>query len=55
MWVILQGEAFGRSILVEGGSLALPAKGQLAIRTLNRIKAIAISIDLILAQGLNMQ
>lgn len=55
MWAMLQGGGVWKEHLIEGGSVVPPAKGQLAIRTLNLIKATAISIDLIWARGLNMQ
>ena len=46
----------GRSILIEGGTAIVPpGTRQPEIRTLSLIKAMTISIDLILAQGLNMQ
>lgn len=55
MWVILWREVFGGSILIEGRSVVLPGTRQFYIRTLDLIKVMTISIDLILAQGLNMQ
>lgn len=55
MWVILWREVFGRSVCRAGGAVLLPAiTGQPDIRTLNLIKAMTISIDLILARDLNM-
>lgn len=44
-----------RKHLSEGGTTGLPGARLLYVRTLNLIKAMTVSIDLILAQGLNMQ
>lgn len=54
-WVTLQQEVFGRSALTAGGAIVLPGTRQHKIRTLNLTKLVTISIDLILAQGLNTQ
>lgn len=55
MWVTLRWEVFRRSVLLEGGTAVPPGTRQLGIRTLGLIKPMTVAIDLILAQGLNVQ
>lgn len=54
-WVIFQREVLARRVRGEGRVVVLPGTGQPAIRTLNPIKAMTISLDLILKGGLNMR